>query len=413
MFEKLTRTKVFRDPLYGYIEVDYKIISDLIDTQEVQRLRRIRQLSGVSMVFQTAEHSRFTHALGAYHMANLVLQDVEGIEELSTYERLIFLCAALLHDIGHGPYSHAFENVLETSHEDMTVKLIRSNKTGVHQILASYGMVDDVAGVIAHEGKYSLIESFVSSQLDVDRMDYLSRDAYFTGATYGTIDMHRLLRSMKIKDRQLVYRASGVHSIESYLMSRYHMYFQVYYHPIARAYELVLESIYTRIRDLVHEKKEIDASISSFLNVIKNNDDVESYIDLDDAYVNGFIKQLTKSKDKVLNKLANSFINRKLFAYVELSNEPDKQFLQDIKAKYSEAEYGKYFYYEISVSAVAYLQTYKGENVMNDINAIKILLPNGDVKPLDVYSPIIHSLVSASYKKIERVFYFEDFSCLV
>ena len=221
MFEKLPRTKVFRDPLYGYIQVDYKIISDLIDSKEVQRLRRIRQLSGVSMVFQTAEHSRFTHALGAYHMANLVLANVEGTEVFSEYERIVFMCAALLHDIGHGPYSHAFENVLETSHEDMTVKMILSPITTVNKLMSKYPLLaSDVAGVISHEGKYPLIECFVSSQLDVDRMDYLSRDAYFTGATYGTIDMHRLLRSMKIVDGKLLCRASGVHSIESYLMSR-------------------------------------------------------------------------------------------------------------------------------------------------------------------------------------------------
>ena len=135
-FVKLNRTKVFRDPLYGYIEVDYKLISDLIDSEELQRLRRIRQLSGVSMVFQTAEHSRFTHALGAYHMANLVLRNVEGIEVLSEYEQIVFLCAALLHDIGHGPYSHAFENVLSTSHEEMTVKMILNKNTHVNHILS-------------------------------------------------------------------------------------------------------------------------------------------------------------------------------------------------------------------------------------------------------------------------------------
>ena len=118
MNTKLERTKVFRDPLYGYITVDYKIISDLIDSKELQRLRRIRQLSGVSMVFQTAEHSRFTHSLGAYQMANLILKNVEGIEVLNEYEQILFLCSALLHDIGHGPYSHAFENTIQDRYDD-------------------------------------------------------------------------------------------------------------------------------------------------------------------------------------------------------------------------------------------------------------------------------------------------------
>ena len=136
MFTKLERTKVFRDPLYGYITVDYKLISDLIDSKEIQRLRRIRQLSGVCMVFQTAEHSRFTHSLGAYQMANLVITNVMGMNEISEYEKLVFLCSALLHDIGHGPYSHAFENVMEKSHEDMSVALILSPLTDVNKILS-------------------------------------------------------------------------------------------------------------------------------------------------------------------------------------------------------------------------------------------------------------------------------------
>lgn len=404
MFTKLKRTKVFRDPLYGYITVDYKIISDLIDSREVQRLRRIRQLSGVAMVFQTAEHSRFTHSLGAYQMANLVIQNVEGMDKVSEYDKVVFLIAALLHDIGHGPYSHAFEHVLECSHEDMTVKIILSNVTEVNKILSiKKGLAEDVASVIAHDNKHPLIESLVSSQLDVDRMDYLSRDAYFTGAPYGTIDYFRILRSMKIVDNRVYVRASGVHSIESYLMSRYHMYFQVYYHPVARAYEMILEKIYERIKDLAKENVRIDASIVSFLNVLNDNNDIESYIDLDDANVNGFIKQLTWNTDPVLNKLANAFEKRHLFNFIELVNNPNKDTLEALENKYKNDEYGKYFYKNVKVSGVAYMHSAK-----SDTNDIKILLPDGTIKSLDEYSPIVQGLKESSYKVIERIFYFED-----
>ena len=404
MFTKLNRAKVFRDPLYGYIQVNYKIISDLIDSKELQRLRRIRQLSGVAMVFQTAEHSRFTHSLGAYQMANLVIQNVDGMDKVSEYEKLVFLIAALLHDIGHGPYSHAFEHVLECSHEDMTVKLILSPLTDVNKILSIHeGLAEDVASVIRHDNKHPLIESLVSSQLDVDRMDYLSRDAYMTGATYGHIDYYRILRSMKIIDGTVCVRASGVHSIEAYLMSRYHMYFQVYYHPVARAYETILEEIYERIKDLTLEGVRIDASIISFLNVLKDNDDIESYIDLDDTNVNGFIKQLTWCSDPVLNKLANAFEKRHLYNFIELVNEPDEKFLEELKQKYQNMEYGKYFYKNVKVSGVAYMHSPK-----SDINAIRVLLPDGSLKTLDQYSPIIKALRSSSYKEIERIFYFED-----
>lgn len=403
MFTKLERTKVFRDPLYGYITVDYKLISDLIDSKEIQRLRRIRQLSGVSMVFQTAEHSRFTHSLGAYQMANLVITNVMGMNEISEYEKLVFLCSALLHDIGHGPYSHAFENVMEKSHEDMSVSLILSPLTDVNKILSiNDNLANDIASVISHSGKFPLIESLVSSQLDVDRMDYLSRDAYFTGAAYGHIDYFRILRSMLIKDNQVMVRASGVHSIESYLMSRYHMYFQVYYHPVARSYECILEGIYARLKDLALDNKEIDASIDSFISVLKNNDNILEYINLDDSYVNGFIKQLTRSKDKILNTLANAFLDRHLFNFIELANEPTIEELNKINEKYNNTN-GKYFYKHSKVSGVAYMHSKK-----SDINDIKVLLPNGDIKSLDQYSPIIKGLRTSSYKEIERIYYFED-----
>lgn len=408
MLEKLARSKVFRDPIYGYIEVEYKIILDLIDSKEVQRLRRILQLSGVSMVFHTAEHSRFTHALGAYHVANQMLHHVEGIECFSEYERVLFLCSALLHDIGHGPYSHAFEKVLSTSHEEMTEKIILCEDSDVHKILNQIpGLVSDVAGIIGHKGKHPLIESLVSSQLDVDRMDYLTRDAYFTGATYGTIDMPRLLRSMKIVDQQVLCRASGVHTLESYLMSRYHMYFQVYYHPVARSYELLLESMYERIKDLTNAGCVLDANIESFLKVIHNNDDVLSYIELDDAYVNGFIKQFLKSTDPVLKRLAHAFNHRELFHYVDLANHPDPALLAELKEKAMRHPFGKYYYFENSVSAVAYLQTNKTKKADN-VLAIHVILPNGEIKNLDEFSPIVHSLVSSSYKRVERIYYFED-----
>ena len=403
MFTKLARTKVFRDPLYGYITVDYKIISDLIDSREIQRLRRIRQLSGVCMVFQTAEHSRFTHSLGAYQMANLVCQNVEGIDELSEYEKIVFLCAALLHDIGHGPYSHAFEHVMEENHENMTIKIILDKNTDVNKILSiNESLANDVASVISHDNRFPLIESLVSSQLDVDRMDYLSRDAYFTGAAYGYIDYFKILRSMKIVDKKLYVRASGVNSIESYLMSRYHMYFQVYYHPVSRAYECILEGIYERIKDLSKEKGYFSDCVREFLNVINNKNDIESYIQIDDAYVNGFIKSFTKSDDPILNKLSNALMDRHLFTHIDINDDSDLEFIDKLKKSY-DRPLGKYFYREVSVSGVAYL---KSKN--SDIYDIKVLLPDGRVKSIDKYSPIIKSLATSSSKTLDRIYYFED-----
>ncbi len=404
-FNKLKRTKVFRDPIYGYINVDYEIIALLIDTYEFQRLRRIRQLSGVSMVFQTAEHSRFTHSLGAYELANLCLNGIENLKEsLSEYEQLIFLISALLHDIGHGPYSHAFESVMKVSHEDMTVKLILGN-TEINKVLSLVpNLASDVASVIAHTGKYPLIESLISSQLDVDRMDYLSRDAYFTGATYGKIDFRRIIRSLKVIDNQLYLRASGVHSVESYIMARYHMYWQVYYHPVARSYELLLQSIYKRLFDLTSLNNKIDVNIEALINVIKNPDDLNSYILLDDSYVNGMIKQLTKSSDIILKDLALSFEKRYLYNYKEIINEEDEIYIANIKSSIKE-EYLPYYYIETKVSQKAYLHI---DSDVTDINDIKIIKEDGSILSLEEYSSIINGLILSADKSSKRVFYKES-----
>lgn len=403
-FNKLQRTKVFRDPIYGYINVDYEIIALLIDTYEFQRLRRIRQLSGVSMVFQTAEHSRFTHSLGAYELANLCLKGIENLKEsLSEYEQLIFLISALLHDIGHGPYSHAFESVMKVSHEDMTVKLILGD-TEINKVLSRYpGLDEDVASVISHKGKYPLIESLISSQLDVDRMDYLSRDAYFTGATYGNIDFRRIIRSLKVIDNKLYLRPSGVHSVESYIMARYHMYWQVYYHPVARSYELLLQSIYKRLFDLTSLNIKIDANIGELINVIKNPDDLNSYILLDDSYVNGMIKQLTKSNDIILKDLALSFEKRYLYNYKEVSTNEDEIFISNIKLSIKE-EYLPYYYIETKVSQKAYLHI---DSDVTDINDIKIIKEDGLIVSLEEYSSIINGLILSANKSSKRVFYKE------
>lgn len=401
MFTKLDRPKVFRDPIYGYINVEYKIIDDLIDTAEFQRLRRIRQLAGLSMVFHTAEHSRFCHSLGAYEMARKVIDKAEGIKEaLSEYEQVVFLIAALLHDVGHGPYSHAFEAVMSVSHEDMTVRIIKED-TEINKVLSiEEGLADDVASIIAHTGKFELIEALVSSQLDVDRMDYLQRDSYFTGALYGTIDVNRIIRSMKIIHKEVVYRASGAPAVESYLMARYHMYNQIYYHQVARSYELLLQNIFIRIFELIDSNNKVDAYIDDFIKAIRDVD-LKSYLFIDDAYINGFIKQLSRSSDYILNDLCNKFLNRHLFNVIDLRL-GDKQKIEEIRKKYtSDPILHKYYYEESTLSQYAY----KHIDDIDKVNDIKILLPSGKIVSLEEYSPIVKGLITNANNTFERIFY--------
>jgi HD superfamily phosphohydrolase len=178
------------------------------------------------------------------------------------------------------------------------------------------------------------------------------------------------------------------------------MYFQVYYHPTARSFEVVLEAIYQRILDLHREGYRFEAKIGTFIKVLNDSNNLDAYNELDDYYVTGFIKQLSHSKDKILARLCNAFLYRHLFKVIDLADDPDPAFIEELKNKYKD---DKYFIKFVSAKGQAYMHSKK-----RDINDIKVLLPNGSVKSLDKYSPIIKSLVSSSYTEINRIYYFED-----
>src|SRR5690554_3160905 len=334
--EKLERQQVFRDPLYGYIHIDYACITRLIDTSVFQRLRRIRQLSGVHMIFHAAEHSRFTHSLGVYELAYRFLNIPEIKSEFNEREQLLFLATALLHDIGHGAYSHAFEYVFKVDHEKIGAKIIL-NHPELRRILdeVDQSFAEDIAGIILKKNKYPLIEQLISSQLDIDRLDYLERDAYFTGASYGHIDLDRLMRVVFVKNKKLVFKASGIHAIENYLVARYHMYWQVYYHPKARAYEVILEKIYLRVKDLLEQDFDFKHDVSALKTILKNPLDMEAYLEIDDFYMNGLIAHFLKSDDEILSILAHDFLNRKIWEIIDDTSQNQK-YIQSIYESSSE-----------------------------------------------------------------------------
>lgn len=247
--------KVFRDPVYGYVHVYDQLIWDLIQTKEVQRLRRIKQLGGTYMVFHTAEHSRFSHSLGVYEMARRIIRALmHRGTVLCEDERLLVLSAALLHDLGHGPFSHSFESVFSVRHELFTERIIMED-TEVNRVLEAYqeGFAKKVRDVINKTYPNPLVINIISSQLDADRLDYLLRDAYFTGAPYGEIDVERILRTMRVVNNKIVYKVSGMHAIEDYLMSRYQMYWQVYLHSTGRSFDLIIQRMLHRVRELIFD----------------------------------------------------------------------------------------------------------------------------------------------------------------
>ena len=388
--------KVFRDPLYGYVRVNDEIIDELINSVEFQRLRRIKQLCGVSMVFHMADHTRFSHSLGAYELAREVLEKVIDVNNaLNDYEKILFLCSALLHDIGHGPYSHSFEKIFGISHETMTTNIILGD-TEVNKILKKYDpkLPSDISSVINHEHKFSLIEQLVSSQLDVDRMDYLRRDAYFTGAQFGDIDIEKILRGMQVRNGKIVYRYNSVPNIEDYLMSRYHMYYQVYYHPVSRCFEVMLEMIYARWYELIKSGYEFKTDVSLLINVIDSKT-VESFLKIDDFYVNGCIQQFQYETDPILKDLAYRIFNRKLFNHIDLKYASDEQ-INEIK-KYKDNK--NYYYKEDVVSKSAY--DYQIEE------QITILVPGDKEVDLLEFSPIVKAF-SKSSKYTSRLIYYSE-----
>ena len=265
--EKLKEEKVFKDPVHRYIHVRDRVIWDLIGTKEFQRLRRIKQLGTTYLTFHGAEHSRFNHSLGVYEIVRRIVDDVfSNRPEWKQEERLLSLCAALLHDLGHGPFSHSFEKVFDLDHEQFTQQIILGD-TEVNNVLRRVGpdFPKKVAEVIAKTYENKFVVSLISSQIDADRMDYLQRDAYFTGVSYGHFDMERILRVMRPREEHVVIKQSGMHAVEDYIMSRYQMYWQVYFHPVTRSAEVILTKILHRAKYLSESGYTFASGTCSFL----------------------------------------------------------------------------------------------------------------------------------------------------
>lgn len=319
------KTRVFRDAVHNYIPVESQVILDLIDTKEMQRLRRIKQLGGTHQVYQSAEHSRFSHSLGVYYIVKMMLENQILGKEINDYDKLTVLCAGLLHDVGHGPFSHCFEDAFHLNHEEYTCKII-VGKSEIHNVLEQFdvGFSKAVSSVIEKTHPNKILVQMISSQLDADRMDYLLRDSYFTGTTYGQFDLSRLLRVISVYQGRIVYKAAGVQAIEDYILARYHMYWQVYYHPTARSYEQLLISIFKRIKDVYQEGKDL-GDVRYLEPFLKGEVNEEEYVRLDEGVVFYYFQRLSEGDDLILKDLSNRFLHRKLFKYKDLLSEQEEE----------------------------------------------------------------------------------------
>lgn len=335
--------KSFRDPVHNLIvfQDEDQIVIDLINTKEMQRLRRIRQLGLGNIAYPGAEHSRFVHSLGVAHVMRRFLDTLrEGRDPLTNRlqrdlqeHRSLALASALLHDIGHGPFSHALESVTHVRHERFTIGVVLSPHTEVHQVLeaAQTGLSQQVASVIERtfEPSRALVK-LLSSQLDMDRVDYLLRDALMTGAGYGTFDVEWLLHAMRIGEvdgepEVGLDLKKGQSIAEDYIMCRYYMYLHVYFHRTTRAAEVMVEK-------LLQRASEIHAVIPGFhaLNALLEGrlhpDDGASlalYLQLDDGVLWTAMHMWTEHEDPILRDFSQRLLHRKLFRAVDVQSEQE------------------------------------------------------------------------------------------
>lgn len=318
--EGTAKPKLFRDPVHGFIRVDRALALRLIDCREFQRLRRIRQLGFSYVTYHGAEHTRFVHSLGVMHLFNRVAQHFKEMgKPLQEEEVIIGSTAALLHDIGHGPFSHVLEgHLVPEKHEVWTGKIIMGD-TEVASVLrdVSRDFPAMVWSVIRGDPRRKLVSNLISSQLDVDRMDYLLRDALMTGTNYGQFDLDRLIEMLDRSGETVVVLEKGLHAVEQFVFARYYAYWQIYFHATTRGMEKLVQAVWKRAKDLFSAgqlgRVELVPTLVPFL---AEKATLEDYLALDDVDVLNALKIWSADQDQILSDLASRALNRKVFKRV-------------------------------------------------------------------------------------------------
>ena len=308
------KLKIINDPVHGFIKIPYEILYDVLEHRYFQRLRRISQTGLLSLVFPGATHTRFHHALGAMHLMFTALETLKLKNvKISDEEEKAALLAILLHDVGHGPYSHALESLLmeDWHHEKLSILLMKKLNDEFNGEL-------DLA-IEMFQGKYhrKFFNQLITSQLDVDRLDYLKRDSFFTGVSEGSVNTQRIISMMNVKDDELLIDEKGVYSIENFLTARMFMYWQVYYHKTSALAEHLLVKILSRAKQLISEGKQVEAygNLKYFLYKTDfekaTEEDVNRFTQLDDTDVFSAIKTWQNADDFVLSYFCKAVVQRK------------------------------------------------------------------------------------------------------
>jgi hypothetical protein len=390
--------KIINDPVYGFITIDEPLILELIAHPWYQRLRNIHQMAFAHLVYPGAVHSRLHHSLGAYHLMCTALSELKrkGIEITDEEERAAKI-AILLHDIGHGPYSHALEQELIKGihHEQISVAIMKKMNEEFN------GALSTALDIFTQKHPKRFLSQLVSGQLDVDRMDYLNRDSFFTGVSEGVIGYDRILKMLTVKNDELMVEEKAIYSIEKFLVSRRLMYWQVYLHKTVLSAEMMLVKIIHRVKELIAgggEAKTVCAELDHFLRNGKVNTplNLDTFCRLDDHDIMATIKNWSGHPDKVLSLLSRSLAERKLLKVRLQASKFDREFI-DQKKKDAKEKLG------IGNDMIDYF-VFTGDAVNTTYDPseerINILFKDGTVKDIsEVDNALIHQHLNTAVKK--------------
>jgi HD superfamily phosphohydrolase len=378
-----------------------RLLVKLVDTAEFQRLRRVRQLGLAHFAYQAAEHSRFTHSLGAFHLATRILERLANTYNISAEEQTAVRVAALLHDVGHGAFSHVIESILGFHHEQYTIDALLSDETEIGRLLRAFSpeLQENAANIIRGTFRPLALAQLVSSQLDVDRMDYLLRDSLMTGAKYGIYDLEWIIKSVEI-DRNadhLYVSARGLYAVEDYLQARYYMFRQVYFHRTLRSAESVLHSLLRRAFHLFGNGGSVWVAENSALEKVLRQRPLSlaDHLSLDDTDVLFHIKHWQNSDDRTLADLCSRFLRRRLFKAFDLDmpEERRREFVAAARQAVADAGFDTDYYFveDVAGGAPYYFYTPDLENPKNLIY-VEDGFSNPQIREISEVSPAVRGL---------------------
>ncbi|MBR6853723.1 MAG: HD domain-containing protein [Prevotella sp.] len=400
----MSDVKIINDPVFGFIKIPKGILYGIVEHPLFQRLNRINQLGLASVVYPGARHTRFQHSLGAFHLMSEAIQNLQQKGQfIFDSEAEAVQAAILMHDIGHGPFSHVLENTLihGISHEEISLMMMEEINRSMN------GQLNLAISIFKGDYPKNFLHQLISSQLDMDRLDYLRRDSFYTGVTEGNIGSARIIKMLNVIDDSLVVEQKGIYSLENYLTTRRLMYWQVYLHRTCVAYEKVLVNMLKRAKELISKGQQVFAS-PALLYFLENDIDAEwfashpealqNYSELDDSDIWSAMKAWKHHQDKILSTLATDMLDRKIFKVEVLEEMPTEERIEELKQTIAQKM-------DIAYEDAHYmmsLNTIQKDMYNVDDDKIQILYKNGEIKDISEASELLN--VQLLSKKIRKYY---------